>query len=213
MVITWYGQSCFRFQSSQAVLVIDPFSKEIGLAPPRGRADAVLVSHHHFDHNNVAALEGEPIVVDGPGEYEVRGVAIRGIPADHDEAGGAERGKVTIFTLELEGMRLVHLSDLGQKRLTEIQLEGIGDADILFVPVGGVYTIGAREAAQVVNQIEPRIVIPMHYRLPGLTVQLEPADAFLKEMGIAAETTAKLTLKKKDLPVDETKIVQLTLEK
>ncbi len=213
MVITWYGQSCFRIQSSETVLVIDPFSKEIGLTPPRGRADAVLVSHHHFDHDNVATLEGGPVIVDGPGEYEVKEVAIRGIAADHDEAAGAERGKVTIFTLELEGMRLCHLSDLGQQRLTEAQVGAIGDVDILFVPVGGVYTIGAREAAHVVNQIEPRIVIPMHYRLPGLKVNVEPADPFFKEMGMAAETTARLTLKKKDLPVDETKIVQLTLEK
>ncbi|MBI2624558.1 MBL fold metallo-hydrolase [Candidatus Parcubacteria bacterium] len=213
MVITWYGQSCFRIQSSETVLVIDPFSKEIGLVPPRGRADAVLVSHHHFDHNNVSSLEGEPAVLDGPGEYEVKEVAVRGILADHDEVGGAERGKVTIFTLELEDIRLCHLSDLGQKRLTETQVEAIGEVDILLVPVGGVYTIGGREAALVVNQIEPRIVIPMHYLLPGLTINLEPADAFFKEMGIAVEAMPKLTLKKKDLPTGETKIVQLTFEK
>ncbi|MBI3305062.1 MBL fold metallo-hydrolase [Candidatus Parcubacteria bacterium] len=213
MIITWYGQSCFRLQGTSVVLVIDPFSKDIGLTPQRGRADVVLVSHHHSDHDNVRTIEGEPIVADGPGEYEAKGVAVRGILADHDEAGGTLRGKVTIYTIELENIRFCHLADLGQKKLTQEQIGQIGEVDVLFVPVGGTYTIGPVEAAEVVSHIEPRVVIPMHYRVPGLTLPLEPAARFFKEMGVTPEVMSRFVAKRKDLPTAETRVIELTLEK
>ena len=168
MKITWHGQSCFKIAIKDVTLVTDPFGKDIGLKPPHFEADIVTVSHDHHDHNNVSALRGTPFVVDGPGEYELKGVAISGISSFHDNKEGQERGKNTIFIIEAEEMRICHLGDLGEKKLTDNQLEEIGDIDILMIPVGGVYTIDSEEAAGIISQIEPRIVIPMHYKIPGL---------------------------------------------
>ena len=212
MVITWYGQSCFKIQSGETVIFTDPFDKSIGLTPPRGAANIVTVSHQHLDHNNVAALNGEPLVVEGPGEYETKGVSVKGIFSFHDDKEGKERGANTIFMLEVEGIKICHLGDLGQKKLTDEQLEHIDEADILMIPVGGVFTVDAEEAAEIINQIEPRIVIPMHYKIPGLEMKLAGVDDFLKEMGAAKkETVDKLTLKKKDLSQDDTQVVVMKI--
>jgi L-ascorbate metabolism protein UlaG (beta-lactamase superfamily) len=210
MVITWYGQSCFKIQSGETVIFTDPFSKETGLTPPRGQAHIVTVSHNHFDHNNVETLTGEPLVVAGPGEYETKGINIRGIFSYHDDKEGKERGTNTIYVLEVEGVKICHLGDLGQKKLTDEQLEQIDEVDILLVPVGGEATIDAEEAAEIISQIEPRLVIPMHYKIPGLALKFAGVEPFLKEMGVAKkETVEKLTLKKKDLPTEGTEVVVL----
>ncbi len=185
---------------------------------PPLEADIVLSTHDHSDHNNVRAVKGpastgggDPFVITGPGEYEIKDVAIRGIPSFHDEKQGLDRGINTIYAIEAEGMRLCHLGDLGQAELTEDQVSKIGNVDILFVPVGGVYTVGAKAAANIVHQLEPRIVIPMHYLLPKLKFKLEKADDFLKEMGAKnAEPQGKLNIKIHDLSGDETKVVVLT---
>ncbi len=200
MVIQWYGQACFKVTSGELVIVIDPFAKEIGLTPPRFRADVSLITHGHFDHANTDAPTGEPFLISGPGEYETKGVYVRGIETFHDKSGGKERGMNTVYVLELEGLRLVHLGDFGEGEMRDETLEKIGDADILFIPVGGVYTIDGKEAARVVKQIEPRCVIPMHYKIPGLSVKLDGPEVFLKEMGTGkAEAQEKFTVKKKDL--------------
>lgn len=215
MTIIWHGQSCFQISISQGKdnhlnIVIDPFSEEIGLRVPKLQADIVLVTHDHFDHNNVKAVAGNPFLISDPGEYEIKGVFIQGIPAYHDDCQGKERGEITIFTIEAEDLCLCHLGDLGQKELTTEQLEKIGQVDILMIPVGGVYTISAKEALKIMSQIEPKIIIPMHYALPKLKVKLEGLEKFLKSLGIKKlEPLNKLTIKKKDLSEEEAKIITL----
>lgn len=218
MHIIWHGQACFqiiaaRNKGEQVSVAIDPFDETIGLKAPSLSADILLITHPHSDHNNKKAVRGEPFLIEGPGEYEIKEVFIQGISSLHDNKEGKERGQNTIYTLEVEGMQLCHLGDFGQKELTAEQLDKIGDVDILMIPVGGIYTIDARGAAKIISQIEPRIVIPMHYHLPKLNPpaggRLEGVDKFLKEMGKkSVEPQPKLLIKKKDLP-EETKIVVL----
>ncbi len=213
MTITYYGQSCFKILSNNLVIITDPFDKSLGLTPPRLNADIVTISHEHFDHNNAAGLGGSPFVIKGPGEYEIKGISVYGIQSFHDEVQGQKRGLNTIYLIEIEGIKICHLGDFGQSKLSEEELEEIDDPDILFVPVGGIYTLDGRQAAAVVNQIEPKIVIPMHYQMSGLdkNLNLAPVDKFLKEMGVAQkEPVEKITFKKKNLP-QETEVVVLKI--
>ncbi len=214
--ITWGGQSCFQIsvtasKDNSSDIVIDPFDEKIGLKMPNFSADIVLVSHSHPDHNHIGGVKGKPFVIESPGEYEKNGVFVAGIDSFHDDAEGKERGKNTIFVIEVEDMRFCHLGDLGQKQLTDEQLDKIGHVDILMIPVGGNYTIGASEAAKVIGQIEPKMVIPMHYALPKLKAEVEGVEAFLKAMGkkdVAPQD--KLTMKASLLPKEsEMEIVVL----
>ena len=216
MTITWYGHSCFRIeahstssgQAKEAIsILIDPFSKEIGLRPPKIKDDLVLVTHHHFDHDNVSEVNPEALVIDGPGEYEKHGIQVRGISSFHDKTNGKERGLNTIYLIKAEDMTLCHLGDLGQDKLDDGQVEEIGDVDILMVPVGGTYTIDAKEAAGIVGQIEPKIVIPMHYKIKDLKVEVSGPDKFLKEIGLSPEKVDKFKIAKKNLPAEEMKLV------
>jgi L-ascorbate metabolism protein UlaG (beta-lactamase superfamily) len=215
MQIVWHGQSCFQISFSRnkdekLTVVIDPFSEEIGLKMPSLEADILMISHDHPDHNNKKAVSGNPFLIEGPGEYEIKGVFIQGIEADHDKNQGKERGKTTIYTIEREEIRLCHLGDLGQKELNADQLEQIGDIDILMIPVGGIYTISAQESSKIISQIEPRLIIPMHYNLPKMKSKLEGLDKFLKVMGQKdIEPQSKLTVKKKDLEGETTEVVVL----
>ncbi len=211
MVITWYGHACFKIQSGETVLAVDPYVKDIGLTPPRFRADIVLVTHGHSDHNNPAAIAGDPFVISGPGEYEVKGVNITGIETFHDEKQGGERGLNTIYKITMEGITLLHMGDFGEPEVRETTLEEIGTIDILMIPVGGVYTIAAEAAQKIVRQIEPAYVIPMHYKIPGLKYALDTADGFLKAIGAGkTEAAEKLALKKKDIGEDKkTEVVVL----
>jgi L-ascorbate metabolism protein UlaG (beta-lactamase superfamily) len=215
MNIVWHGHAFFQIMTARSkeeklTLAIDPFSEEVGLKAPSVEADILLVSHDHYDHNNLKAIKGRPFLIQGPGEYEIKEVFIQGIAAYHDKSQGKERGRVTIYTIETEGARLCHLGDFGQKELTSEQIEKIGDCDILMIPVGGVYTISGPEAAKIISQIEPKIVIPMHYQLPKLKLKLESLDKFLKAMGQKGTLPQpKLSLKAKDLPQEETKIIVL----
>ena len=205
MKITWAGQACFQIsvlngKENPANIVIDPFGN-IGLKEPRFDADILLLSHNHEDHNNIKAIKGNPFLISGPGEYEVKGVFIQGIDSFHDDSQGAERGKNTIYTIEAEDIRLCHLGDFGQKQLTDDQLEKIGTVDILMIPVGGTYTIDGSEATKVIGQIEPKVVIPMHYELPGLKFKLDNVSKFLKAMGKnSIEPQDKFTIKASALP-------------
>lgn len=215
MNINWYGQSCFQVSSSQGKnnhvsIAIDPFDESAGLRVPKLQADIVLITHDHSDHNNLKAVSGQPFIVKGPGEYDLKGVFIQGISGYHDNTQGTQRGSITIYTIETEGIRLCHLSDLGQKELTSSQLDKIGDIDILMIPVGGIYTIDAAEAVKIMAQIEPRIIIPMHYKIPKLKIKLDNIDKFLKNLGIKKpESLLKLSIKKKDISTEEAKIVVL----
>jgi len=214
MQIQYYGQSCFKITTKPAgratedvTVFFDPFGKELGLRPPQGQADVVFVSHDHYDHNNVAAIKGDPVVIDTPGEYAVKGINVIGIDSFHDDQGGTLRGHSTIFILEVEELKICHLGDLGSE-LTGKQLEEIDGVDILFIPVGGVYTIDGKKAAELVHKIEPALVIPMHYKLTGNTEKLEDEKKFCAEMGnCPKEKTAKLNVKKKDLEGKSSEVI------
>lgn len=211
MIITWYGQSCFRVESKGISLLIDPFSKDIGLRAPRLNDNIFLVSHEHYDHNNVKDAPEGSFVIRGPGEYEKSGVHIEGIMSYHDNTQGTERGLNTIYVIRMEDMRLCHLGDLGQIKLTDEQIEAIGDIDVLFIPVGGKYTINGAEAEDIIREIEPKIIVPMHYKVPGLNVDIEGPQKFLKEIGIKPEEVETLKISKKVLPEEEIKLIMFKL--
>ena len=215
MKISWFGQACFQItaqpaKDTQANIVIDPFG-EIGLKMPSLEADVLLMSHGHEDHSNIKAVKGDPFTIEDAGEYEIKGVFIKGIRSFHDDKEGKERGTNTIYTIDTEGIRLCHLGDLGQSQLTDAQVEDIGTVDVLMIPVGGEYTIDGAQATKIIGQLEPKIVIPMHYELPKLKFKLESVDKFLKAMGKSAvEPQDKLTLKASALPKEgETQIMVL----
>ncbi len=216
MTIQWYGQSCFRIATKpegrgsgeDVVIFTDPYDKETMPRPPQGKADIVTVSHDHHDHNNSAALRGEPAVIDLPGEYSIKGVAIKGINSFHDKKEGAELGLNTIFIIESEGIRFCHLGDLGTM-LNNKQVEEINGVDILAVPVGGKYTVDGKEAKSIVDQIEPKIVLPMHYRTKGSKVtDIDDEKVFCRELGTCpAEKMNKFTVRKKDLEDKKQEVV------
>ncbi len=177
---------------------------------PKLEADVLLVTHQHYDHNNVKAVGGNPFLVQGPGEYEIKEVFVQGISSFHDSSLGKEKGTNTVYTIEAEDLKLCHLGDLGQKELQPEQIEKIGEVDILMIPVGGVYTISAKEAVKIMSQIEPSIIIPMHYQLPKLKIKLDGLDKFFKVMGIKKlDSLSKLSIKKKDISPEEAKIIVL----
>jgi len=210
MTIRWYGHSCFKIssQGDHLTIVTDPFDKSIGLTPPRLSADIVTVSHHHYDHDNVKSLSGDPFIIDGPGEYEVKGVKVLGCSSFHDQKQGRERGENTIYLIEMDEIRVCHLGDFGQSQLSNRQLEALGQVDILMIPVGGHYTISAKESAQITKQLGPRLIIPMHYHLPSLKIKLDKVDSFLREMGLnGKKPIEKLVVKKKDLESKKMEVV------
>lgn len=210
MDINWYGQSCFRIKGKNASIVIDPFDPETtGLKLPKDmEAQVLLLTNSHHNHNNISAVSGNPLIISGPGEYEISGVSVVGVGSYHDDSEGTERGKNTIYRILIDGINVVHLGDLGHV-LSEEQLAQIDATDILLIPVGGKYTIDSEAAAKVVAQMESRIVIPMHYQIPGLKSELESADPFLKEMGAEnVVSVLKLSITKDKLP-EVTQVVVL----
>ncbi|HBQ50462.1 hypothetical protein A3B42_03090 [Candidatus Daviesbacteria bacterium RIFCSPLOWO2_01_FULL_38_10] len=216
MDIYWLGQACFRLKSKNATVVIDPYDPDFtGLKLPKDlQADVVLTTHDHKDHNNVSAISGPsgatPPSFKDPGEYEVAGAVVTTISSFHDNSQGSERGKNIIFHLLLDNLNIVHLGDLGQAKLTEEQIAQIGQTDILLIPVGSVYTIDAKAASDIVSQLEPKIIIPMHFKTEGLKFELEPIDNFLKEMGAeGALPQPKLSITKEKLP-EEPQVVVLS---
>lgn len=218
MIISWFGQSCFRIEakegpstgSGQVSILIDPFSKEIGLKPPKIKDDIVIVSHNHYDHNSVEEIAPETFLINIPGEYERNGIYIRGIQSFHDKSEGKERGLNTIFIIKAEEITVCHLGDLGHE-LTDKQIEEIGDVDILMVPVGGKYTIDYKEAIETISQIEPKIIIPMHYKVKDLKIDIDGADKFVKELGLTPEKVDKYKTAKKLLPTEEMKLVMFEM--
>lgn len=189
MEISYLGHSAFKIRGKETTLVIDPFDPEF-LGWPKGawkkqEADVVLVTHPHHDHDYVEGVvgkTGQPLVINGAGEYEVGGVRVFGISSYHDRKQGKERGANTIYLVEIDGFSLVHLGDLGHQ-LDDKQVEDLSTVDILFVPVGGTYTIDAETATEVIAKLEPSFVIPMHYKEEGKTAELESLEKFLKAMG------------------------------
>lgn len=198
------GHSSFKLKGKAATVVTDPFLTKC-------EADIVTISHPHADHNQISKVSGSPFVIDGGGEYEVKGVSVIGVASWHDDKGGAQRGPNTIYVIEIDGMRVCHLGDLGHK-LSDAQLEEIGSVDVVLVPVGGEYTLDAKQAGEVVKQLDPWIIIPMHYQQPGLDAatfgKLAGVDVFLKEIGKEVTPMPKLVVTRDKLP-EETQVVVL----
>ena len=211
MHFSWYGQSCFKIQAKDATIIVDPFDYGVtGLNPPRSKADVVVYSHRHGDH--AGEYKQADFAIVGPGEYEVKGVHFYGFPVPHDGENGKRLGFSSAFLIETEDLKVLHLGDLGAKNLTSEQIEELGDVDIVLVPVGGIYTLDAEDAEKLVRQIEPHVVIPMHYAVPKLKLKLDGVEKFLKEMGAGKkEALPKYVVKKKELKEDGTEVVVLDL--
>ncbi len=206
MEITLLGHNCFRLRGRDVTLITDPF------APPEGSlrvaADIVTVSHGDDGHNGVTGVEGTPRVVTGPGEYEIKGVLISGVATFHDDQSGKVRGRNTVYLIELDDMRVCHLGDLGHV-LSTAQVEEVGTVDVLFVPAGGRGVIAVPQAAEVISQLEPSVVVPMGWTEPGSNETTGALERFCHEMGIKdIEPQARLNVSKGSLP-SETQIVVL----
>jgi len=179
MKITPLGHSCFLLKESTGTTVItDPYSSDIGITMPAVSADVVTVSHSHYDHNNVKAVSGDPMVINKPGIFEVKGVHIIGIDTKHDGENGRLRGSNIVFNFRMDGVNICHLGDIGHGP-SPLMTEAIGPVDILLVPVGGKYTIDAEIAKEYVDRLMPSVVIPMHYKTEGIELDIDDADAFL----------------------------------
>ena len=180
MNIRWLGHSCFLFTNQEGLRVLtDPFNEKVGYPVPRVNTDIVTVSHHHYDHDSVHVLPGTPLIAEGEGLHNFFDLTIRGTASYHDEQQGAKRGKNTLFSFAMDGIRIVHLGDLGHP-LTPDQLDSLGKVDIACVPIGGFYTINAEQAYQVVQQLNPKIVLPMHYKFDdSISLPIDGNESFL----------------------------------
>lgn len=220
MEISWLGHSCFVLRGKNVTLITDPFSPQPGqsqgesLKLSKINAPIVTISHNHPGHNFAEGVAGNPRVVRGPGEYEISDVLITGVPSYHDAKRGAERGRNTIYVIHMDDLVICHLGDLGHT-LQEEQLEEVADADILLIPISGQNTLSAAQAAEVISQVAPHVVIPMHYRPSTGTGSGDGPDAldkFCREMGIEAiyaQPQPKLSMLRSTLPV-ETQVVILS---
>ena len=198
MKIKWLGHASFLLTSEKGTKVItDPYTTGGGLSygEIKESADIVTVSHEHGDHNNAAAVGGKPVVVKGAVSQDIKGIKIKGFQVFHDESKGKERGTVTIFTYAIDKFRVCHLGDLGHL-LGEQEARDIGPVDVLFIPVGGFYTIDAANASKVCDQLKPKVVIPMHFKTPKLAYPLAGVDEFLKgKKSVKKETGNEIEVK------------------
>jgi L-ascorbate metabolism protein UlaG (beta-lactamase superfamily) len=200
MELTWLGHSCFRLRGRDLTILTDPFDSGLGLTLGKVSADVVTVSHDEPNHNAVGAVDGAPRVVAGPGEYELAGVMITGVAPPRPEGQSRDVPRNTAYLFELDDVTICHLGDLAAP-LGSDQVSVVKDADVLLVPVGGHCTIDGARAAEIVAQVEPKLVVPMHYLIPGVRLELDPVDRFCREIG-AAELTpqARLTITRSSLP-------------
>ena len=201
MIITYYGHALFTLETASGfTLVTDPYDASVGYSMGTLAGDVITISHEHHDHNNAALVEGPCAILRGEGVFNpLNGVRITGIPAFHDDSMGARRGNNTLFLFEVEGLRVLHLGDLGHL-LSEEVCHSLRPVDVLMVPVGGFYTIDAAQAEQIIGALSPRIIIPMHYRtLQSGKLPIAPAEDFLKMMGVSPAPMPLLRVTKQDL--------------
>lgn len=214
MEITWYGHSCFRLtERSLASLVTDPYdSKTIGFDPLKLKADIVTISHDAAGHNHLAAVKGAAHVITGSGEYEIGGVFITGVQTDGHGKYKNGQPRNTLYVFDYDGLTVAHLGDLRQVP-SQTEVEALGFVNVVLVPVGGGGGLNAAKAAEVVSLLEPNLVVPMHYSIPGVRLPLESLDKFLKEMGLGSvERQPSLKVNRTSLP-DETHVVVLDCQK
>ena len=216
MDIQYLGHSAFKIKSSVGTVVTDPYDSYVGFSMSTASADVITVSHQHQDHNAVGQVKGtarrdKPFIVDKPGEYEVAGISVFGVPTFHDGSQGAERGSNIVFTILMDGIKVCHLGDLGHE-LTQDQIAEIGSIDVLLVPVGGAFTIDAQRAVKTIQMLEPSYVVPMHYKTPeheaNVFADMTTLEDFLKAYGTESKPVAKLSVEVGRLP-EETELVVL----
>ena len=211
MKVKWLGHACFLISSDAGLRIItDPYTAGggVGYAPVNEAADIVMVSHDHFDHNAVSTVAGKPEVVRGGGTKNAKGVEFKGIATYHDDSKGSQRGDNTVFCFSVDGVKLCHLGDLGH-RLSSEQVAEIGDVDVLLVPVGGFFTINAKVAGQVCDDLKPRAVIAMHYKTPKLDFPIAGVEDFVRDKAnVRALDSSEVQFKLGELP-DATEIVVL----
>ncbi|HLC64054.1 MAG TPA: MBL fold metallo-hydrolase [Patescibacteria group bacterium] len=196
MVLNWYGLTTFRLQENGLAMLFDPADEKSGLKIPRMQNDITLFSHPS------GFRKDSSFVINSPGEYEIKGAFIYGIPTN----GEVGTDKI-IYLIEINGVRLAHLGSLKQSKLSPGQLEKLEGVDILLLPVGGGEALTAKQATEVISQLEPRVVVPMNYKTPGVKVKLDGLEAFKKEIGVKFESVDKLKISQKDLPEEETRFV------
>lgn len=216
MEIKYLGHSSFQIKTKTARIITDPFdSAMVGMKYPKVEADIVTVSHDHLDHNSSAQVTGNPLILNWPGEFEKNSVRIFGYQTFHDAEEGAQRGENVMYKFETEDISVLHCGDLGHKLLTEF-VDKIESVDIMMVPVGGFYTIDAAQAVSLIKQIEPSVIIPMHYGHGALNQegfgQLQGVEEFMKQMGITEfEPVDKYVVKREDLQAENTKVVVMSI--
>jgi len=211
MELSWLGHSCFRLRGKEATLITDPPGLSTGYTLGRLSADIITISHHHAGHDYVQGISGEPHVVDGPGEYEIQQTLITGVQTYHDNERGKRLGRNTAYLITLDDIHFCHLGDLGSKLDSRAQ-EALNGCDVLLIPVGGGNALNAEQATEVISQLEPRLIVPMHYATPAYKqgdAPLDPIEKFLHEMGATApEPVGRLNITPANLPA-ETQIVLL----
>jgi L-ascorbate metabolism protein UlaG (beta-lactamase superfamily) len=213
MEIKFYGHACFSVKNGKFMVVTDPFSDKIGIKLPELKANVVTVSHNDKAYNNADAVQGSPMILNWPGEYENTGIHFKGIHSFHNSREDKEQLENVIFTFKIDDVRFCHLGAQGTK-LTSEQLEQVGEADVLFVPVGGKGVVDAKKAKEIIEQIEPRIVIPMAYHTDGSKLGLDSLEPFLSVMGAkTVEPVDSFEVKKSELPEDNSKVVVFNVAK
>ena len=212
MQIHYFGLSSFKITTKDATVITDPFDKESGLTPPRGAADIIILSEKlNKLYTATTGISGEQFLMDDPGDYDLKGVTVTGIPLkqEGDETKDGKPRYVTATLVEAEDMRILNLNHIRTFSMKEDDLESLGEIDILILPVGGNSVMTAKDASKIAHDIEPKIVIPSHYATEGLTLPYEKVDGFIKEMGGKSENMEKLLIKKKDLNPDIMQIIIL----
>ena len=213
MKIKYLGHSSFLLtESTGTTIVCDPYDEKVGFKMPNVRADAVTVSHHHFDHDAVKNVSGTPVILDKEQGYELPGVVINAVKSFHDDVGGKKRGENVIFKFRMDGLDVCHLGDLGEECSPEL-IEAILPVNVLLIPVGGNYTIDAAMAMEYVDRIMPDVVIPMHYRVKGCEVDVDRVDEFLSLAEDAGyeyeEREGEIELSREDVDEENTRVILL----
>lgn len=204
MHIQHLGFSCFKLTTKDATVLFDPYDKQVGLTPPRGAADiVVLTEKQNKAHSNFYSVSGEFFLAADPGEYDYKGVTLTGIPVKKDDSWQS------VFLLESEDIKVLNLGHIRDWTVKSTEIEDLGDIDVLILPVGGGSVLDPSRAAKIVNEIDPKIVIPSYFKIPGSTVPLEDVSKFIKEMGGKAEEEEKIIIKKKDLSFEGLKVIVL----
>lgn len=201
MEIRWLGHSCFLITNQRGINILtDPFDGTLGYQMTKEKINIITISHEHYDHNNTMGIKGKPVVLKGPVNRDTHKMIFKGIASYHDSVFGEYRGENTIFVIKADEMVLCHLGDLGHL-LDSVQLEEINQVDILFIPIGGYYTINHIQADQVIKQIKPKIVIPMHYKTDAIKWSIDPVSVFLdKKQNVKIITEKTLSIDYQSLP-------------